>query len=266
MTHPLRFTGAILLALTFTTASGAAGDRHALFTELLRDHIEDGFVKDYGALKQDPRLGRYIAELAATNPASLAGNDRIAFWLNVYNAHTLQLIADNDPVESINDLHLFGSLYLGVLFRRTIWRTWIFPIHDRRYTLDNVEHDILRPVYRDFRHHSAINCASIGCPPLRNEAYEGSRLESQLDDQMRAWLQDPRYFRYDPARRTLSVSKILDWYKADFVRDSDASESAIIDVIFPYLTPEVQADIRAHRGSIELEYAYYDWGLNEVRD
>ncbi len=265
MPHLIRVVLAgAFLALAATPAS-AIGDRHALFTELLQDHLAHGFVKDYGALQEDPRLEHYIAQLASTDPTSLDGNDRIAFWLNVYNAHTLKLIADNERVDSINELHLFGSLYLGVVFGRTIWRTWEFPIHDQRYTLDDVEHEILRPVYQDFRHHGAINCASVGCPPLRHEAYEGPRLDAQLDDQMQAWLRDPRYSRYDATSRTLYVSKILDWYREDFVKDPGAPESAIIDVILPYLAPDVQTDLRANRGNVELEYLSYDWGLNEVK-
>ncbi len=264
---PLRIphlAGALLAlcALCVTGAPGlvAAEDRHALYTEILREHVVDGNV-NYTALKTDPRLDRYLAQLAATNPQKLATDDeRVAYWLNVYNAYTLKLITENMPLESISELHLFGSVYLGVLFAETIWQNWEFPLYNGKlYTLDHVEHSILRPIYKDYRHHAAFVCAAVSCPPLRSEAYEAGRLSEQLDDQMRTWLANRSLNYYDPANKKLFVSSIFSWFEDDFLQNSDGE---LVDVLLPYFAPEVQEQLRADRDSLRIKYLTYDWSLN----
>ena len=236
-----------------------AADRHALYTELLREHVHDGHVR-YSALKNDPRLAEYLAQLAATDPRLLTDDaERAAYWLNVYNAFTLKLITERLPLASIGELHLCGNVYLGVLFGRTIWETYEFPLFGgRRYTLDEVEHRILRPEFQDYRHHAALVCAARSCPPLRSEAYEGARLSEQLDDQMRIWLASTERNRYDPVHRTLYLSSVFNWFSDDFER----GQRDIVDVLLPYLPPEVQARVRADRNRLRVKYLTYDWSLN----
>ncbi|MCR9144305.1 MAG: DUF547 domain-containing protein [bacterium] len=256
---------ALLIALVslLTSAALPAAERHTLYTDLLQEHVVDGWV-NYTALKNDPRLERYLAQLAATNPAELPNDDeRVAYWLNVYNAFTLKLIADNMPLESISELHLFGSVYLGVLFGETIWQNYEFPLHNGKlYTLDHVEHSILRPIYKDYRHHAAFVCAAVSCPPLRSEAYEAARLSEQLDDQMRVWLKTRKWNYYDPANQKLYISSIFNWFEDDFLQDEENAEKEIVDVLLPYFAPEVQQQIRADRDRLRVKYLTYDWALN----
>ncbi len=238
----------------------AAEDVHVLYTELLRDGVAADGLVDYRRLQTDARLSRYIAQLQETNPDTIADADaRLAFWLNVYNAFTLKLIRDHYPVESINDLHCLNSIYIGTVLGCVVWKTWEFPIHGKLYTLDFVEHQIIRRDWRDFRVHAALVCAAKSCPPLRTEAYEGPRLNAQLDDQMRRWLADPEKNRYDAAAHTFYISKIFDWFEGDFVTPS----RTLLQAILPYLPAETQTLLKENPAGARIRYAYYDWSLNQ---
>ncbi|MEQ9367298.1 MAG: DUF547 domain-containing protein [Leptospirales bacterium] len=249
------------IALLILVPSGlTASERHGLFTEVLKAHVVDGHV-NYTALKNDPRLAQYLAQLAATDPTELATDDeRAAYWLNVYNAYTLKLISDNMPLQSISELHFFGSVYLGVLFGETIWQNHTFPLYGGKlYTLDHVEHAILRPVYQDYRHHAAFVCAAASCPPLRFEAYEGARLSEQLDAQMRVWLNTRKWNYYDAANQKLYISSIFNWFEDDFLKDGGGE---IVDVLLPYFATKLQEQIRADRARLRVKFLTYDWSLN----
>ena len=215
---------------------------------------------NYVAIAEDPRLDRYLEQLAATNPEELERNDQIAYWLNVYNAYTLKVISDNLPLESISELHMWGSLYIGVVLGETVWEDWEFPLYNgKMYTLDQVEHAILRPVYKDYRHHAAMVCAARSCPPLRSEAYEGDRIDAQLDDQMRTWLANPFWNRYDEANQQLLLSSIFNWFEDDFIRDG----RELFDVILPYWPKDVRAALTRDRATLRSKHLTYDWSLND---
>lgn len=244
----------------FSPAPLAAEDAHTLYTALLVDVVAADGLVDYRRLKTDPRLDRVIAQLEETNPDSIADADaRLAFWLNVYNAYTLKLIRDHYPVESINDLHCLNSIYIGTVLGCVVWKTWEFPIYGKLYTLDFVEHAIIRPVFADFRVHAAMVCAAISCPPLRNEAYEGARLNAQLDDQMRRWLADPEKNRYDAAAHTLYISKIFDWFEGDFVNPS----RTVLQALDSHLPAETRALLKENPAPVRIRFMYYDWALNQ---
>ena len=242
-------------------AAQVSGEQHALYTTLLQAHVRAGLV-DYSTITADPRLDEVLARLAAINPADLNTEaEQAAYWLNVYNAFTLKLIADHYPVSSINELHLWGSLYLGTVLAETIWHNYEFRLYGgRTYTLDEVEHEILRPIYQDYRHHAALVCAANSCPPLRNEAYEGQRLNQQLDDQMRTWLADGRRNYYDAANRKLYVSSIFNWFESDFTRDG----RELVDVLLPYFPAETRTRLQADRDRVRIKYLPYDWNLNQA--
>ncbi|MCU0844197.1 MAG: DUF547 domain-containing protein, partial [Spirochaetes bacterium] len=132
-------------AIYTLSTTGHSAPRHTLFPEVRTAHVRNGMV-DYRALKSDDRLTRYLEGLAATDPAALpSNNDRLAFWINVYNAQTLKLITDSYPVKSISELHYGKSLALATALRKTAWHTHRFVVGGKEYTLDAVEHAILRP-------------------------------------------------------------------------------------------------------------------------
>jgi hypothetical protein len=241
-----------------TTAGAAVTNPESLFGATLEDYVAGGRV-DYRGLCDDDRLAQYIGYLARTDPAGIESeNARLAFWINAYNAYTLKVICDNYPVESINDLH-FGGLAVGTVTRKTIWHKEFAVIGGETYSLNHIEHEIIRPVYDDPRAHFALVCAAKSCPPLRSEAYTGGRLDEQLDDQGRVFFADAEKNRFDAASKTAHLSKILDWYAGDF---GDGREE-LLSFIARYLPPDIRDGILEAPADWRVKHTHYDWSLNE---
>ena len=186
--------------------------------------------------------------LADTDPARLTGNDRLAFYINAYNAYTIKLILKNfkngRPLKSIKKI--------GGLFSKP-WRIKFAVIGGVTYTLDNIEHDIIRPQFQDPRVHFAINCAAKSCPPLISKPYEGSTLDRQLDSNAAAFINNPKsnYLRGD----TLYVSRIFKWFKEDFNNDP-------IAFFLRYAKDDLKRQLLARRKGLTVKYLRYDWSLN----
>jgi hypothetical protein len=149
---------------------------HAAFTTILAKHVK-GELVDYASIKKNPDpLIAYLDTLAAVPESAFNKWDRkqqMAFLINLYNAATLKLVIDHYPIKSIKDI---GGM-------KGPWKQEVVRLFGRFKTLDHVEHDLLRPIYQDPRVHFAVNCASIGCPALRAEAFQAARLDAQLDEQ-----------------------------------------------------------------------------------
>ncbi len=232
----------------FTASLSAA--EHTLFSKILKKYVHKDFVH-YSKLKKSPLLAAYIKELALTNPEAMKGKKRrLAYWINAYNAYTLKLICDKYPVKSIKKLGSWTS---------TIWETWKFKIYGKEYTLDHIEHKIIRPKFREPRIHAALVCAAKSCPPLRTEAYEAAKLDKQLDSQMRRWLAKKTHNRFDPQKKRLYLSKIFSWFGRDF----RPKGKDLLPLILPYFPSETQKQIRrVKREDLDIEYLDYDWSLN----
>lgn len=234
-------------------------DPHALLSAVLGDHVVDGMV-NYKALCRDGRLEEYVARLAATDPATISDDKaKLAFWINVYNAYTLKIICDNYPVKSINDLH-FGGLIIGTVVNKTAWDKKFVVVGGEVMSLNHVEHDIVRPVFQDPRAHFALVCAAKSCPPLRPEAYDGDRLDTQLDDQGTMFFaqKDKNFFELD--KNQAHLSKILDWYGGDF----GGSREERLVYITQYLPDGIAEAIRADPASWSIKFTEYDWDLNDA--
>ncbi|MBW2206539.1 MAG: DUF547 domain-containing protein [Deltaproteobacteria bacterium] len=168
-----------------------------------------------------------------------------AFYVNAYNAWTIKLILTGYPgIESIKDL---GSLF------KSPWKKKICRIDGEVITLDDIEHNILRPQFKDPRVHFAVNCASKGCPPLLAEPYTGSRLDKQLNQVTRAFINDPKRYRIE--KDTLFVSKIFKWFSEDFNND-------VIGFFLQYAEGDLKKTLESNRGKIKVKYLDYDWSLN----
>jgi hypothetical protein len=229
-----------------------------VFTALLRDHVHNGHV-NYETMKGDARLNEYIRYLSTANPDTISSwNGQLAFWINAYNAFTLKLICDRYPVESINELHS-GGLILGTLLKTTIWDKDIAVIHGATLSLNTIEHEIIRKRFQEPRIHFALVCASKSCPPLRSEAFEGSRLDEQLDDQGRAFLRNDELNFFDLENRTASISKIFRWFEEDF----GSTERALLVFLSRFLPEPEAEDIRMHADMWRISYRDYDWNLNK---
>ena len=251
------FIISLFLSALFFLISGFSplfGESHSLFTRVLRDHVRDGWV-NYRPLKEDSRLEAYIRQLAGTDPKSLPSEkEKLAFWINAYNAYTLKIITDNYPVKSIKDLPKGGGLFKG-----SIWDKKLVIINNRETTLNTIEHKIIRPVFKEPRIHFALVCAAKSCPPLRSEAYEAARLDEQLDDQARIFLNNKKKNSFNPKIRKASLSMIFRWFGKDFARKKED----LLRYLARYLPAEVAASIRERPEKWSVSHKRYDWSLNE---
>lgn len=251
----MRFDRALLALILLLAVSrfALAAESHGLLTEILRDYVHDGLV-DYKTLRADRRLDRYIQQLAHTDPDRIDSEKaRLAFYLNAYNAYTLKIICENYPVKSINDLHR-GGLILGKVLKRTMWDRPFVTINNHKTTLNAIEHQIIRPVFKDPRVHFALVCAAKSCPPLRSEAYEGDKLDEQLNEQARKFLADRSKNSFDNKNKVASISKIFTWFAQDF----GGTDEKVLAFIANFL-PEENAELSSWR----IRYVEYDWSLNE---
>ena len=204
-------------------------------------------------------MDNYLDQLKNTNPDTINNsNDKLAFWINAYNAYTLKIIIDNYPLESINDLHS-GGLIIGTVLSTTIWDKDFVIINNSKTTLNSIEHDIIRKIFNDPRAHFALVCASISCPPLRNEAYEGYKLDDQLSDQGIIFLNDSTKNSFNINNKEAEVSKIFDWFEEDF---GDNDEEVLL-FISQFLSNPISNSLKNNGSEWDLDYLDYNWTLNE---
>jgi hypothetical protein len=218
------------------TPAGGKPD-HSVWDLLLRKHVDEAGRVDYAGFRSDrSKLDAYLANLA-DNPVreDWSGAEKMAYWINAYNAFTIQLIVKNFPVKSIMDLH-----------DGKVWDVQWIELGDQTYTLNQIEHDILRSEYKDPRIHFAVNCAARSCPPLLNRAWTASNLEANLEKQARAFINNPKYNKI--TSNSVQVSRIFEWYAADF--------GNLIDFLNRYSTTKIKP-------GAAVSYLAYDWGLNE---
>jgi hypothetical protein len=252
----------LLLLLVFLCASLAAHGfehSHAAWDALLKKHVavqgggRASQLRYEGMARDRAALTAYLAQLSAVPEAEFKGWDRprqMAFLINAYNAFTVEKILQRYPdIRSIWD---FGKLF-GNPFKDRF-----FTLFQKPFSLDEIEHETLRKLYRDPRIHYAVNCASVGCPMLREEAYVGERLERQLDEQALRFLSDRTRNRYRDGR--LEVSKIFDWFKEDFEpREKYFARYASA------LSDNSEFRKLIELGQARLEFLEYDWSLNDFR-
>ncbi len=226
---------------------------HSAFDALLRAHVADGMV-DYAAFKSAPTFKSYLSALAKQDPNALPRAEQLAFWINAYNAYTIQLIIKHDERKSIRNINKTIGLKL-----KGPWSEPLARVGGKDYTLDDIEHKIIRPTYKEPRIHFALVCAAMGCPPLRREAYTGARLESQLENQGAEFLlRSPTKNRVDVAGKTFYHSMIFGYYKGDF-GGTVAAAGKYAARWFPVGSPERSL---LESGAFKAVETNYDWTLN----
>lgn len=244
---------------------------HGNLTALLARHVRwnaagTATTVDYTALAQDrPALDAYTRSLSAVSAAeyrSWTPPERMSFLINAYNAFTLQRILSRYPdLRSIRDL--------GNIVFDSPWKQRFFRLLGASRHLDEVEHELLRgaPDFDEPRVHFAVNCASVGCPALRPEAYRADRLAAQLDDQTRRFLRDRSRNRFDPGGAgTAWISPIFKWYAEDFEQGHQGIHS-VAEFLASYaeaLAVPAAAREQLRRGAITVRYTDYSWALNDT--
>lgn len=243
----------------------ALDTRYTAWEALLKKHVRwlpDGVQSrvDYAGFAADrAALQQVLAQWSAvthTQFQALPKAEQMAFLINAYNGFTVELILTKYPnLKSIKDL---GNLI------QSPWKKKFFKLLGEDRHLDWIEHEQLRPHYAEPRIHAAVNCASIGCPALRDEAFTASKLEVQLEDGMKRFMADPTRNRV--ANGQLEVSSIFKWFKEDFEKGHLAMNK-LPDVFARYAPqlsrdPQVLAQLQAR--SLRISYLDYDWGLNDV--
>ncbi|MBA2662434.1 MAG: DUF547 domain-containing protein [Bradymonadaceae bacterium] len=271
--HPRFFVAALLTLLTLITAcsapsadlldgpivaemtegqkSGGQVFDHSAFDALLSAHVDAQAGRvNYAGLKADrAKLDAYLQTIAKARMQDLGADEQHALLINAYNGYTLKLIVENYPVGSIRDLS-------------DPWGSARYEVASHTLSLDNIEHNLIRPIFKDPRIHFAVNCAAKDCPPLRATAYTGEALDAQLEEASRAVLGSPRFVRVEGDK--LRVTKLFDWYGDDFTNnDFKGSASNVARYVARYSSDSVRAFIEAKNNDPTVDFLDYDWSLND---
>lgn len=239
------------LEASLSAPGGPATFDHGAWARVLAASVDQGAGRvDYSAVPQDA-LQDYIVALGRAELEPLGDDARKALLINAYNAFTLQLIVEQ-PARPASIRALPDP-----------WGQARWTVAGSQLSLDDIEHGLLRPVYKDPRLHFALNCASIGCPPLRAAPFEGPGLDAQLDTAVRDALAMERHLQVDGSG--LKVTKLLDWYGADFTAAGWAPRAdSIPEWLAPYAPRDAQAIIEAAGADTRLRHLDYNWALNDV--
>lgn len=251
----LKITFTFFVSLLYLSCSsstlGMAGSNppsHKLWDQLVKKHVKsDGMVDYQGFIADKDQLGKYLDLLSNNAPdrETWSREEQLAYWINAYNAFTVKLIVDNYPVESIRDL----GPKLKIPMIKDVWHYKFFKIGGEDSSLDEIEHGILRNEFDEPRIHFAINCASISCPPLHDEAYLPEKINEQLDFVARQFINDPSRNKIQQNR--VEISSIFSWFKGDFTKNG-----SVIDFLNRYSKVKISPDA-------SIKHLDYNWSLND---
>jgi len=221
---------------------------HDSWNSLLQKHVDkEGWVDYDGFAGDQAELNAYLELLRQNHPTKekWTSDERLAYWINAYNAFTVQLILNHAPINSIKDIA--GS----IPFVNSPWDIRFISIEGNNYDLNNIEHNILRKEFMEPRIHFAINCASASCPLLLNEAFVAHKIEAQLETAAIAFVNDSNRNKISPD--VIEISKIFSWFKGDFTKDS-----SLIDFLNKYSETKINEKAK-------IEHLDYDWSLNQQK-
>lgn len=242
----------LILIVTLFVASILSHPAQAYVDDLdglLKQHVKtvtvDGIKYngvDYDAWSQDKRHKKVQKELQNTDPATLGSkSEKLAFWINAYNVFTIDLLIQKGERDSIKDL---GGVF------ESPWERFKWTVSGKEYTLDQIEHKIIRPLGEP-RIHFAINCAAKSCPDLRTEAYRANKLNAQLADQTKKTFANPtKGYAAVKGQNAIRVTKVMDWFKKDF------NNGDLRSWLKPYF-PAIVND------KTKVQFFNYDWSLNK---
>jgi len=226
-------------------------DWDAILKKYVDSNIVDGIrlnTVNYGKLQSDPIFPRLVSGLRLFHPSQLQTHEeKLAFWINVYNVFAVKIVTENYPLKSIKDI---GGFF------KSVWKHKAGVIGGREYALDEIEHKILRKMGEP-RVHVAIVCASLSCPDLATDVFRPERLNEQLDTQMRGFLANPgKGMRLEADGKRVFLSPIFDWFKEDF-----RSRGGVLKFIHPYVEPNDRQVLK--NSSPRIFFMEYNWRLND---
>lgn len=223
---------------------------HDLLDQVYKEHVENGKVH-YTNLKANPeKLEDYLDVLAVANPEEMSFAEQLAFWINAYNALVIKGVIDHYPTKNVRRVKLFGGFFSRLKFN----------VAGEMYTLNQIEHDIIRTEFVDARVHFALVCASKSCPLLAESVFLPETIEEQLDDVTLKFIADPEKVRLDRNESIVYLSKIFKWYETDFTEGYDG----VADFLADYLPPEDAEFVL--KEDVTFQYLDYDWSLNDINE
>lgn len=227
----------LIINLTHATLDLAAID-HSTWNTLLKTHVtEDGKVGYKGFIKDQVLLNDYLNYLGELTPDnSWSKNEKLAYWINAYNAFTIALIMEHYPVKSIMDI-------------KNAWDIDFIHLGNKTYTLNDIEHQIIRKEFNEPRIHFVLVCAAISCPILLNEAYTPDKLEQQLQQQSNGFINDPS--KNSITHKKAKVSQLFNWFADDFTKNG-----SLIDYLNQFSEIKLDPNTR-------VDFLEYNWDLNE---
>ncbi len=238
------------ISLWLIPGVSAATFDHSKFDQVLKKYVDDKGLVDYNSIAKDKRFAEYMQSLQTARVEEFPRDGQLAFWINAYNAVTIDKVIKKKPKKSVRETFVPG-VWTGTKF----FTSREHVVAGKRLSQDDIEHEILRKQLKEPRIHFAIICASMGCPPLPRIAYTEENVQTRLEEETRKYLNSPRGTRIDRAENTLHLSKLFDWFGSDFIYKS-GSVSAFMQ---PYLHEEVR--IFLERDPM-ISYLEYNWALN----
>jgi hypothetical protein len=250
----IQFSVTFLMILLITigrpqTAQAADFD-HAKFDQILKTYVDTEGRVDYNGIAEDAAFREYMVSLENAKVDSLSRDGQLAFWIDAYNAVTIDKVIKWKPKKSVRET-LIPGVWTGTKF----FTSRQHVVAGQRLSQDDIEHEILRKRFQDPRIHFAIICASSGCPLLPQFAYTAENVQMKLEDETRKYLNSERGLRIDYVENTIQLSKLFDWFAGDF----ESKSGSVINFIKPFLDEKAMAFLDRKPKMSDIPY---DWALN----
>jgi hypothetical protein len=239
----------ILLAGLYPSVS-AAGFDHSIFDRILNTYVNNQGLVDYNGIAGDQSFKSYMASLKTAQPDSMSRNGQLAFWINAYNAVTIDKVIKWKPKKSVRETFVPG-VWTGTKFFTTREHT----VAGKQLSQDDIEHEILRKQLKEPRIHFAIICASSGCPPLPRSAYTEDNVQDKLEEETRKYINSERGTQIDSAKNILHLSRLFDWFAGDF----EYKSGSVLEFIKPYLNESALTFVEQKP---KIKWLEYNWALN----
>ncbi len=240
----------ISFSICLQQPAAGVGFDHSDFDQVLKTYVDDQGRVDYNGIATDQRFRAYMDALKTAGTDTMSRDEQLAFWINAYNAVTIDKVIKWKPKRSVRETFVPG-VWTGTKFFTSREHT----VAGRSLSPDDIEHEILRKQFKEARIHFAIVCASSSCPPLPQFAYTGENVQVKLEEETRKYINSERGTQTDPAKNELYLSKLFDWFAGDF----EYAAGSVLDFLRPYLDDQGRAFLDKKP---EIKYIHYDWALN----